>query len=80
VRNEEDLLFIIESKGTWWAMNGGRQLGPYETSQLALDAIVWAVTNFPDPDVLVSAVGRDADGKTRMLWRQESRGGDIEAD
>ena len=49
--------FIIESQGAWWAINGGRQLGPYDTSQLALDAIVWAVTNFPDPDAVVSAMG-----------------------
>ena len=72
--------FIIEFRGTWWATNGGRQLGPYDTSQLALDAIVKAVTTFPDPDTVVSAVGLDADGKTRMLWRQEPQRGDIEAD
>ena len=65
--------FIIEVKG-WWAASGARQMGPYETSQLALAAVVKAITTFPDPDLAMDVVGRDSDGKTKILWRQNDPG------
>ena len=66
--------FIVESKGNWWATSGVRQLGPYETSSLATSAVVKAISTFPDPDVSMVVVGRDTDGKTKILWREDDAG------
>ena len=53
---------------------GVRQLGPYETSSLAIAAVVKATSTFPDPDVSIVVVGRDTDGKTKILWREDDAG------
>ena len=69
-KDAEGVFFIIESKGARWAVCGARQLGGYETAGLALAGVVKAIITFPDLDVTMNVVGRDDDGKTKIVWRQ----------